>query len=83
MFGDFNTNLAAPEGQDQDKRIAVDLEEEDLEDMRGQFLPCHKPRLKVFHVWAISGGGQVVRSRTSYIMYTDSHLFQNVSVWNM
>ena len=39
---DFNTNLAAPEGQERNEGIAAALAEEGLEDMSGHFIPRHK-----------------------------------------
>ena len=51
--------------------------------MSGHFLPRHKARLKDVHTWAMSWGGRDVRSRTDYILYTYSCLFQNVSVQDM
>ena len=46
MVGDFNTNLAAPEGREQNKGVAAALAEEGLEDISGHFLPQHKLWLK-------------------------------------
>ena len=42
--------------------------------------PPHKPWLKDGRTWEIHSGGQEVRSRTDYILGTDSRLFQNVAV---
>ena len=83
VVGDFKTDLAAPEGREQDEGIAADLEEEGLEDMSGHFLPWHNTWLKDGCTWAMRRGGQEVRSRTDYILGTDSCLFQNVVVWDV
>ena len=70
MLGDFNTNLVAPEGQEQDKGIPEALVEKSLEDMSRHFLPHHKPRLKDGHIWTMRRGGWDVRSLTNYILNT-------------
>ena len=51
--------------------------------MSGQFLPWKNLWLKDGRTWAMRRGGQEVRSRTDYILGTDSCLFQNVVVWDM
>ena len=48
---DFNTELAALEGQDRENKIIVYLEEEGLEEMIGQLIPHHKLWLKDSHTW--------------------------------
>ena len=40
---DFNTDLAVPEGREQDEEITAAMAESGLENMRGNFLPWHKP----------------------------------------
>ena len=47
------------------------------------FLPWNKPWLKDGHIWAMHWGGQEVHSWTDYILGTESHLFQNVAVWDV
>ena len=80
MVGNFNTNMAAPEGHERYRGIAAALEEEGLEDMSGHFLPRHNPWLKYGRTWAMYWVIREVRSRTYYIMSTNSHMFQNVAV---
>ena len=64
VLGDFNTGLAASEGQERDEGIAEALAEEGLKDMSGHFLPHQKTWLKNGHTWAIYRGGQEVHYRT-------------------
>ena len=64
MVGDFNTDLAAPEGREWDKGITADMVEEGLEDISGHFFPRHKLWLKDGQTWAMQRGGREVRSRT-------------------
>ena len=80
MVGDFNTNLAAPEGREQNKGVAAALAEEGLEDISRHFLPRHKLWLKDGRTRAIHRGGQEVRSRNNYILGIDSFLFYKVAV---
>ena len=47
----FNTDLDAPEGREQDKVIVADLVYEGLEEMSGHFLPRNKPWLKDGCTW--------------------------------
>ena len=49
MVGNFNTDLSAMEVWEQEKGFAASLVEEGPEDMRGHFLPQHKPWLKYCH----------------------------------
>ena len=76
----FNTDLDAPEGREQDKVIVADLAYEGLEDMSGHFLPRKKPWLKDGCTWAMQQGGREVFSPTDYILGTYIRLFQNVAV---
>ena len=80
VVGDLNTDLAAPEVRKWDEGISAALAEEGLEDTSGHFLPRHNTWLKDGHTWAMHLGGQEVRSRTNYILGTDSCLFQNITV---
>ena len=64
MVGNFNTDLAAPEGRERDEGIAAALAEEGLEDMSGHFLPRHKPWLKDGRTWAMHRGGREVLSQS-------------------
>ena len=80
VVGDFNTAVAAPEGQERYEVITVARAEEGLEDMSGHVLPRHQPWLKDGRTCEMHQGGQEVCSQTDYILGTDSRLFQNVSV---
>ena len=80
VVGNFITNLAAPEVQDQDEGIAAALAEEDLDDMRDHFRPRNEPWLKDGHTWDMRRGGRDVRFWTDFILYPDSPLFQNKTV---
>ena len=80
VAGNFDTNLAAPEGQERDKRIEAAHAEEGLEDMSGNFLPRHKPWMKDGRKWAMQWDGREVHFWNNYILGTESRLFQNVAV---
>ena len=82
LIGDFNTDLVAPEVQDQDEVIVAALADECLEYMSGHFLPWHKPWLKDGCTWAMHRGSWLVRSQMNYILGTDSFLFHNIVVHN-
>ena len=56
------------------------MAEEGLEDMSGHFLQRQKPWLTAGQTWDMERGGREVRSRTNYILGTDSCLLQNVAV---
>ena len=58
MVGNFNTNLAAPEGREGDKGIAEALSEEGLEDISSHFLPRKKIWFKDGRTWAMHQGGR-------------------------
>ena len=82
VVGNFNTDLVAPEGQEQDGEIVEVIAEEGLEDMSDHFLTRHKLWLKDGRTRAMKRGDREVRSRTDWILGTDSHMFQNVAVWD-
>ena len=82
VVGDLNTDLAAPEGREQDKGIVEALEGEGLEDMSFHFLPRYKLWLKDSCTWAMRRGVWEVLSRTYYILGIGSCLFQNAAVWD-
>ena len=66
VVGNFNTNLAAPEGWERNEGIAAALAEEVLEDMSSYFLSRHNLWLKDGLTWAM---------HQYYILDTDSCLF--------
>ena len=53
---------------------------EGLEDMVHHFMPRGRRWCRDRRTWDMRRQGQVVRSRTDYILGTDRHLFQNVAV---
>ena len=65
VVGNFNTDLVAPEGQEQDGEIVEVIAEEGLEDMSDHFLTRHKLWLKDGRTWAMYRGGREVRSQTN------------------
>ena len=77
---DFNTDMAALEGREQDKVIAVVLEEESMEDRSGHFPPCQKPWLKDGSTWAMHRGNWEVTYHINYILGTYSCLLQKIAV---
>ena len=58
------------------------MAEEGLEDMSDHFLPRHKLWLKEDCTWVMHRSVREVRSRTDYILVTDSRLFQNIGFWD-
>ena len=79
--GDFNANLADPEGDRRREDIAAVMATEGLEDMSTHFLPRWRPWRWDRRTWSMIKEGREVRSRTDYILGTDLRLFGNVSVW--
>ena len=79
MAGDFNVNIAAPEGDWRAEDIATDLATEGLEDMALHFLPREKRWCWDRRTWGMLRKGREVRSRTDYILGTDRRLFRNVT----
>ena len=82
VAGDLNTNLAAPEGDRIEEDIGTTIATEGLEDMAQHFLPQERWWCWEWRTWGILWKGREVRSRTDYILGTDSRLFGNVSVWD-
>ena len=82
VSGDFNVNLAEPEGDQRGEDIAAAMATEGLEDMSAQFLPCRRLWCRQGRTWSMIRYGREVRSRTDYILGTDHCLFGNVSVWD-
>ena len=77
--GDFNVDILAPEGR-RAENIATDLATEGLEDMAQHFMRQGRRWCRDRRTWDMRRQGQVVRSRTDYILGTDRRLFQNVAV---
>ena len=82
VAGDFNVDIAAPEGDRRAEDIATELVTAGLEDMAWHFLPQEKRWCPDRRTWGMLRKGREVRSRTDYILGTDRCLFGNVSVWD-
>ena len=82
VVGDFNINLAVPEGRERNEGVALALVKEGLEDMSGHFLTWHKLWLKNGRTWATHRGGREVCPQTEYILGTHSCLFHHLVVWD-
>ena len=78
--GDFNVDLASPEGDRRAEDIATSLATEGLEDMARHFLPRESRWFLDWRTWGMIRKGREVRSRTDYILGTDRRLFRNVAV---
>ena len=81
VAGDFNVDILAPEGR-RAENIATDLATAGGEDMAQHFMPQGRRWCRDQWTWDMKRQGQVVRSRTDYILRTDRRLFQNVAVWD-
>ena len=80
VVGDFNADLGTPEGDRRAEAIATLLATEGLEDMARHFLPREIRWCRDQRTWGMIRKGREVRSRTDYILGTDSCLFRNVAV---
>ena len=69
-----------PEGNTLGEDIAAALATTGMEVMSTHFLPQRKPWLRDGQTWSMVCRGREVLSRTDYILVTDCHLIQNVSV---
>ena len=79
VAGDFNVDILAPEGR-RAENIATDLATAGVEDMAQHFMPRGRRWCQDLRKWDMKRQGQVVRSRTDYILGTDRRLLQNVAV---
>ena len=79
VAGDFNVDILAPEGR-RVENIATDLATAGVEDMAQHFMPQGTRWCRDRRTWDMKRQGQVVRSRTDYILGTDRRLFKNVAV---
>ena len=82
LAGDFNVDIMAPEGNRRAENIATDLATAGVEDMAQHFMPQRRRWSRDRRTWDMRRKGQVVRSRTDYILGTDRRLFKNVAVWD-
>ena len=80
VAGDFNVNLAEPEGDRREEDITADMATEGLEDMLAHFLPCRRSWCRDGWTWSMIREGREVQSRTDYILGTDRRLFGDVSI---
>ena len=80
VAGDFNEDIAEPEGDQQAEDIATDIATAGLEDMAWHFVPQEKRWYRDRRTWGMRRKGKEVRSRTDYILGTDRRLFRNVSI---
>ena len=80
VAGDFNVNLATPEGDRRAEYIATTLATEGLEDMAKHFLPRDSRWCRYRRTWGMFRKGREVRYQTYYILGTDRRLFRNVAV---
>ena len=71
MAGEFNANLAEPEGDRRGEDIAAAMATEGLEDMSEHFLPRRCPWFRDGRTWSMIREGRELRSRTDYILGTD------------
>ena len=80
VAGDFNVDITAPEGNRRTENIATDLAMAGLEDMAQHFMPRRRQWNRDRQTWDMRRKGQVVWSRTDYILGTNRRLFKNVAV---
>ena len=80
VAGDFNVEIAAPEGDQRAEDIATELATAGLEDMARHFLPQEKRWCRDRRTRGMLRKGREVRSQTDYILWTDRCLFRNVTV---
>ena len=80
VAGDFNVDILAPERNRRAENIATDLATVGVEDMTQHFMPRRRRWSRDRRTWDMRRKGQVVRSRTDYILGTDRRLFTNVAV---
>ena len=80
VYGDFNANLLASEGNAKDEDITAALDIEGVEDMSDNFLSRLKPWLRYILMRSILYGVQEVLSWTDFILGKYRRLLHNVSV---
>ena len=80
VAGDFNVNLAEPEGYRRGEYIAAAMATEGLEDVLAHFLLQRRSWCRDRMMWSMIQEGREVRSWTDYILGMDFRLFDNVSV---
>ena len=80
VAGDFNVDIMSPERNKMAENIATDLATAGVEDMAQHFMPQRRQWSRDRRTWDMQRKGQVVRSRTDYILGTDRRLLKNVAV---
>ena len=70
VVGNFNNNLAAPEGQAWDEDFAAAMDAVELKVLSRHFLPRNKLCMKDGRTWCVIRQGKEVHSRTNYILGT-------------
>ena len=80
VAGDFNVDLAAPEGDQRAEYIATALATEVLEDLARHFLSRETRWCRDRRTGGMIIKGREVRSRTEYILGMDLRLLRNVAV---
>ena len=80
VAGDFNADIATPEGNRRAENIVTDIVTAGLEDMAQHFMPRSRRWNRKKRTWDMRRKGQVVQSGTDYILGRDSRLFKNVAV---
>ena len=82
VAGEFNVDIATPEGDRRAEDMATELATAGLEDMARHFLPQEKRWCRDRRTWGMLRKGQEVWFRTDYTLGMDSYLFRNVTVWD-
>ena len=80
VAGDFNVDLAAPEGDPRAEDIVTALAKEGLKDLARHFLPRETRWYQDRMTWGVIRKGREVRSWTDYILGTDHWILRNVAV---
>ena len=79
VAGDFNTDLGEIASDRRGTEIAAALTEAGLEDMTANLLPRKRRWGRERRTWSMVREGNVIRSRTDYLLGTDCSLFRNVA----
>ena len=77
--GEFNADIAQPEGEEWDEDITTTLAAAGLEDMSEHLLPRQCPWCWYRRTWSMVRLGREVRSWADYILGMNRNLFRNVS----
>ena len=80
VAGDFNSNLAKPEGSEGYDEISVSVVTAGLDYMSGNFLLRHIPWVQDGRTWSMQRQGWEVQSWTDSILGKDCRLLYKVSI---